>query len=260
MPDTLGEPGKYPDAKVRQISLWVFVLAILALSIMSYVFGVLTPKTQAPTRAAFFLVWAVASLVLLKYLDREVAKAASERRAYLKGGDGEHWVGYLLGDLPASYHVFHGIQLEKGSDIDHVIVGQGGVFLVSTKNWRGLITVGSGGKLLWNGRLPDKGDVIQTTLRATMRLRERLMALVGEDVYVQGVLVLPWAWVDIPGLVRNVSVLHQGNLVSWIEGAPHRLNAAKVRRLTGALRMLAEAALSVRAEQPPSVHRSSRSA
>ncbi len=247
MPKTFGEPGKYPDTKARKITLSAFAVSLGAMNLMSIAFGYLSAAKAPPLgKGLAFLVWVAASWGVIKFMDRVTTKATDERRNYLKGADGEHLVGYLLEDLPASYHLFHGLQLEAGSDIDHVAVGPGGIFLLSTKNWRGLLTVSTDGKLLHNGKLPDGGDVLQKTRRAAMMLRERLMALVGEDVYVQGVLVVPLAWTDVPSLVRNIAILRQDNLASWIEGAPRRLDSGKVTHLATAMHALATTALSMR--------------
>ncbi len=92
-----------------------------------------------------------------------VAMYAGERRtaAYFKGALGEEEVARALHRLPAGYTVFHGL-LPRGAktDLDHVVVGPTGIFVVETKNWAGAITV-SGQEVLYNGQRPDRAPLEQ---------------------------------------------------------------------------------------------------
>jgi hypothetical protein len=88
-----------------------------------------------------------------RFVDARVEAIQKERMHYVRGARGEEFVGWLLEDLPAGWHVFHGIQLNEGRDLDHIVVGPGGIFLISTKSYRGLFTQGAvAGEVLWNGQ------------------------------------------------------------------------------------------------------------
>ena len=100
-------------------------------------------------------------------------------------------------DLDDTWHVFHGIQLEAKSDIDHIVVGPGGFFCISTKNYRGLFSLGLDGCALYNN---EPTALISDTLRQSLSLRDRLAALLGSDCpFVNAVLAVPQAFVAFNG-------------------------------------------------------------
>jgi hypothetical protein len=65
--------------------------------------------------------------------------AKTEERSWRIGAEGEETVGRRLDSLTnQGWHVLHAVPVGKqGSDIDHVLVGPGGVFTVNTKNHPG---------------------------------------------------------------------------------------------------------------------------
>ena len=60
----------------------------------------------------------------------------TDERAWRKGAEGEETVGAMLNKLRAKgWYVLHSVPVGKGSsDIDHVVIGPGGVFTINTKN------------------------------------------------------------------------------------------------------------------------------
>jgi hypothetical protein len=71
-------------------------------------------------------------------------------QSFLIGADGEEFVISVLSELPDEYHVVNDVNLHfnraihwkerheyiKNCQIDHIIVGPTGIFLVETKNWK----------------------------------------------------------------------------------------------------------------------------
>lgn len=58
--------------------------------------------------------------------------------AWYRGAQGEIAVGRMLDTLPGDWTVFHALPVGiKESDIDHLVVGPGGVFTINTKHHRG---------------------------------------------------------------------------------------------------------------------------
>lgn len=107
--------------------------------------------------------------------------------AYFKGAQGEERVARALHLLPAGFTVFHGLLLRgEASDMDHVVVGPSGVFVVETKNWSGSITV-SGEDVLYAGKRPDRSPLEQVK-KAVGVLQNRLTARCGRTVSVCPVL------------------------------------------------------------------------
>ncbi len=63
---------------------------------------------------------------------------AVEARSWYIGALGEVAVGHLLEKLGRGWHVLHAVPIGKDdSDIDHVVIGPGGVFTINTKHHRG---------------------------------------------------------------------------------------------------------------------------
>lgn len=68
-------------------------------------------------------------------------KVRNEVATWKLGENGERYVGQVLETemRPLGYEVFHDIQIEKSGrkmNIDHVLIGKNGVYLVETKAWR----------------------------------------------------------------------------------------------------------------------------
>ncbi|MEV5139449.1 nuclease-related domain-containing protein [Streptomyces syringium] len=72
-----------------------------------------------------------------RMLDR-LLRRKTEWDSWFKGLAGERIAGAELDRLRArGWKVLHSIQLARGGDIDHLLVGPGGVFTVNTKNFQG---------------------------------------------------------------------------------------------------------------------------
>lgn len=85
---------------------------------------------------------------------REVARRMREKSerlaraadAWERGADGEDATARVLTTLPPEFVVLHDLQWpgRQRANIDHVVVGPTGVFVVDTKNWSGTVTVRDG--------------------------------------------------------------------------------------------------------------------
>ena len=73
------------------------------------------------------------------YAVLKMRRAKRELRNYRKGEEGELIVAQAIEQnlIPKGYVVFHDIQLEKDgkrSNIDHLLIGENGIFAIETKN------------------------------------------------------------------------------------------------------------------------------
>ncbi len=86
------------------------------------------------------------------------AGPARMAEANRKGEAGEQATGDALMGLPSSYRVAHSLRMGKRrKDIDHVVVGPAGVWVIDSKHWSGELTAGKG--TLLAGADPDpQGD------------------------------------------------------------------------------------------------------
>jgi hypothetical protein len=122
--------------------------------------------------------------VMLRALER-VAGVHNERRAWEKGAKGERKAGRHLAKLERhGYLVLHDITVgTRGANIDHVVVGPSGVWVIDSKNvtcrkvhvWRYTLKV--------NGY---KTRYLTAMRRQKAIASERLSAAVGFDVPVEG--------------------------------------------------------------------------
>jgi hypothetical protein len=96
---------------------------------------------------------------------REEARRAREkaerlaRRAEMfeKGAEGETATAAVLETLPAGWTAIHDARwpTRRFANIDHILVGPGGIFVIDSKNWSGRVTV-DGGHLRQDGRSREK--------------------------------------------------------------------------------------------------------
>lgn len=71
-------------------------------------------------------------------LKAKLLRQTSEWDSWYAGLEGERRVGRELERLsPLGWRVLHGIEKGNGGDIDHLLIGPGGVFSINTKNHRG---------------------------------------------------------------------------------------------------------------------------
>jgi hypothetical protein len=123
-------------------------------------------------------------------------------------------------------------------NLDHVIVGPSGVFVLDTKNGAGAAEA-SGDRLRMthpDGRLSYDNDGLARHARAQgMELNQLLRQRCGLHSWVTAIVVL---WADFPSKVvagDRMSYVHGSHLVEWLTTQPARLNAHQVQEIAGAL-------------------------
>lgn len=187
-----------------------------------------------------FLVGIALVALTRRFIDRPANALAKQRIKYLRGGQTEALVAWLLQDLPNDWHIFNGIKLAADWDIDHVVVGPVGLFCISTKGWRGLIACGGDGRLTYNNK---PTELLRQTTGQAMQLHDRLQAMMGADVpFVQAVLALPLAFIACLRQQGRVLVVHQDELLDAIELGSKKLSASQIDRCAKVLDMLQQSA------------------
>jgi len=141
-----------------------------------------------------------------------------------RGARAEEHVGRLLAELdPEQWCVIHDASLGHGN-VDHILIGPGGVFTVETKSHPGPVRV---------------GRVHGTTIRQAQAQRDAVERVT--QIKVEPLLVFSRAWVDRPGRRRKgVRVLPARMLVAHVRSRAKTLSHGDVerarRRLEDALR------------------------
>jgi hypothetical protein len=151
-----------------------------------------------------------------------------EARPWYIGALGEVAVGRLLEKLGPQWHVLHAVPVGKdGSDIDHVVIGPGGVFTINTKHHRGQSVWVADRTFLVAGH---KQPYVRNAEHEAQRASKLLTRGADSPVSVTAVVAV----VDPKSLTvkkpADVVVLTANQLVRWLHKRPAVLTAAQVGR------------------------------
>lgn len=159
----------------------------------------------------------------------------TDERAWRIGADGEEAVGDQLGKLARKnprWHVLHAVPVgERGSDIDHLVVGPAGIFTINAKHHPDAkIWVGKD-QLRVNGHVEP---YIRNSRFEAKRASRLLSAAVGFEVAVDALVIL-FGVKDItiktePGEKdgSTVHVKYRRQVVRWLGKQPTRLTDDQV--------------------------------
>lgn len=124
-------PGQYVRARAQSIAVrevWIGVAAV-AMLLVGMVLGLPSWMLILAELAAI-----AAFLLVAPQVDRDFGR-------WLRGAEGEEAVGEILESLTSDgWHVIHDVSFGRGN-IDHVVVGPGGVFSIETKSHAGRISL-----------------------------------------------------------------------------------------------------------------------
>ncbi|MDP9431267.1 MAG: NERD domain-containing protein [Actinomycetota bacterium] len=159
-----------------------------------------------------------------------VSPLDEERAAWYRGALGEAAVGRLLEKLPEGWAVLHAVPVGKGdSDIDHVVIGPGGVFTINTKNHSGQKVWVAGRTFMVNGQ---KQPHLRNAGHEAQRASRLLSAAAGFDVHVVPVIaVVDPASLTMRERPEQVVVLTSSQLIRWLKKRPATLAPEQVRAL-----------------------------
>jgi len=155
------------------------------------------------------------SLIVLTWLVWRAVTLINKRQKLLEGLQAEEAVAQeLLPLLRDGCYIFHDIDA-KLFNIDHVIVGPGGVYAVETKSRLKPDTGKDSAKVRYDGSIlhfPDWSDtkIIEQARRQAKWLAEQLSRSTGSSTPVKAVVALPGWYVDVTGK-SDVSVINPKN-------------------------------------------------
>lgn len=170
---------------------------------------------------------------------REVARRRREKAerlnrmadAYERGAQGEEATARALTALPKDWVVLHDVRWpgRRFANIDHVIVGPAGVFVVDSKLWAGTLTV-------INEVLRQNGFKRETAVAAVADSAIAVSELVpGLDPYLVKPVLCFVRDQEVTGSVRDVLVCSTTNIVATLTGRASLLDEAGRRRVLAAL-------------------------
>lgn len=155
--------------------------------------------------------------------------------AWAAGAEGERRAAAELARLSEAWTVLHDRLLSPGRspvNLDHVVVGPAGAFLIDAKNWRGAITAWEGNLFQHTGGAEARQSVSKHQEVAKVHGMAAFMAA-ESGLPVTPVICLAGRHEDDfgdPQLVRGVWVVPASRLTEWLAGRPGLLDRAAVER------------------------------
>jgi hypothetical protein len=158
---------------------------------------------------------------------------SAEAQSWFLGATGELEVGRILDGLSPEWHALHSIPIgTKGSDIDHLVIGPGGVFTINTKHHDGGKLWVGGRRILVNGQ---RTDHLRNAEYESARAAKVLGAATGLAVEVTPILAIVGAnSIQVKEKPARVEVLRASALVRRIERSTRTLTAEDVAALVRA--------------------------
>ncbi|MFC6364466.1 nuclease-related domain-containing protein [Nonomuraea thailandensis] len=122
----------------------------------------------------------------------------------------------------------------RRADVDHLVIGPGGVVLVDSKRWHRNSSIRGHGGRLWIGRRPAD-SLVQATVFEAARVGEVLRAAgwkvpVMPVVAVHGAKLPRWGALTVSG----VTMLRADRLCGWIRRHPPQLSSEQVASISTA--------------------------
>jgi hypothetical protein len=167
-------------------------------------------------------------------------KPSPDAVAWRRGAAGERRTARLLGPLQRQgWAVLHDLAVPGSrANLDHLVIGPGGVLVIDSKQYRGRLRLDASGRL-WHGRYP-----LAPTLRAvSFEADQAAQVLTDPDVVVVPVMAVhgsqvPWGKVVVDG----VPVVAGRRLPSMLRALPAVLGPERVAALADQARIRFRAA------------------
>jgi hypothetical protein len=158
------------------------------------------------------------------------SRLSEESVSWYLGVTGEIAVGRILATLPPEWTSFHALPIgKKGSDIDHIVIGPGGVFTIKTKHHAGKpVWVGERTVMVSGQKQPYIRNSEYEAGRVTKLLRERMPLLPAAQPVLA--LVNPKT-LTIKTTPEQVKVIADTGLRRWLLKRPAVLEVAELGQL-----------------------------
>ena len=153
----------------------------------------------------------------VKTLVARVLGVHTEERAWRVGAQGEKKVAARLARLPEGWHVLHAVPVgNRGSDIDHVVIGPAGVFTINAKHHPNANVWVGGNTFMVNGR---KVPYVRNSRHEAQRASRLLSEAAGREVKVRGVIAVVGAHkgFTVKEQPSDVTVVTRKRLARWLQ-------------------------------------------
>jgi hypothetical protein len=151
-----------------------------------------------------------------------ILRVHNDERAYRIGGKGERQVARKLGELGPKWHILHSIVLsDTGTDLDHLVIGPGGVFCINTKNHPGKRVWVGGNTLMVSGQRQGYVGASRSEAKKVSRM---LTTACGHHVQVDPIVVIANGELIVKEQPNGVHVASRRRIRSWILEQPESLS------------------------------------
>jgi len=166
---------------------------------------------------------------------------------YSIGADGEELVANCLSKLGESYNILHDVKLPKIiSNIDHIVVGENGIFVLETKNHKGNIECDGD---MWSQtkigrRGTEYNGVLRNPSRQVKACAVNLRKFIKEyypqlsNLWVNSIIVFTNEAVELTIKNPTVKILEPSNLSGFIKNITpkNKLTVKQIQELSSILK------------------------
>jgi hypothetical protein len=159
-----------------------------------------------------------------------VSPLAADSVSWYLGATGEIEVGRILAQLPPEWTVFHALPIgTKNTDLDHLVVGPGGVFTINTKHHSGnTVWVGKRTVMINGRKYPYLRAAESEANKVTKLIQERMpLAAPARPLIV----VVDPKTLTIKERPERVTVLTAQQLRRWLTKRPQVLSSQDLAQL-----------------------------
>jgi hypothetical protein len=161
---------------------------------------------------------------------RRMLRVYVEDGAYRKGAKGERLVGKRLAKLGNEWHVLHSIPIGgSGTDIDHIVMGPGGVFTLNSKNHLGHQVWVHTRAFKVDGF--SKNEYLGASRSEAKKASQRLSVACGFQVPVVGVIVVLADALTIREMPESTPVVARKNIDRWLRHRPVKLSRSDIEAI-----------------------------
>jgi hypothetical protein len=180
------------------------------------------------------IVITIVAVAVICFCTLRITKARKDIRMLAQGEKGERRISELLRPLRAKNYVTFDDLITNQGNVDHVVVGPGGVFAIETKAYNvfgaGRASVRENGRLMLNAK-EAIGDPLKQARSSAALVSEELERHLRRKFWVQSVLILPGWKIDSPSHETDVVVLSDKTIPEFFSSRPLKLNNAEIREI-----------------------------
>jgi len=174
------------------------------------------------------------AIVVTAYCAYRMWRVYPEFRNLNLGEKGERRVSEVLRTLrDKDYITFDDLML-GGVNIDHVVVGPGGIYAAETKTYslfgNGSVAIAAEGLLQLGGK-PALNDPLKQARSSAALVSAELRRWIQRDIWVNPVLVLPGWRIDPPKVQTKVVILNEETIAEFFRTRPRTLTHAQIREI-----------------------------